>query len=899
LVATWNIAAASSYYARGVEYYLGGREPDGVWYAAAGDFGRRDGATITPKDFDALYQGIGPNGTPLISNSGGRTADRVPAYDITLSAPRSVSLAWAFADADMKASIEAAQLNAARTTLAMLEREAAYARRGRGGATVEKVALTAAMFQHGESRPAEHADGRVFADPNLHTHCVVANLATRADGTVGALHSKVLRDWKMTAGAAYHAALANELDALGFQIDRVGRNGVFEIAGVGDAAIKYFSARRNEIENELATAGTTSADATALASAVAKATRHAKLEQASTDREAIWRDAAERNGLGIEQFGASLIHDATSREPAENLLAERLSALPRELTEHDSVVDRRELVRAVNAALVGTGLSAVRAEIEVDRLLEAGAIVEIGHDSIGQARYSTPEMIEIERNVVALSNELASRDWAAISKDDVAARSHRRGLSAEQSEAVLAATGVEAIAIVEGAPGSGKTMTLAPIVDAYRDAGYRVVGAATAWRVARSLQDDLKIEARATASWIEGLNRGRQFLDPRSVLVVDEAGLLSAREMHAILTETHRADAKIILVGDRKQLQAIGAGPGLDLVMRSVNAARVDTIVRQREEWARDAVAAFGAGDAETGIVAFSSRDLLHEAVSHKAALTRLMRDWREARANYPDQSYLLIARTNAQVGDISRAVRAELKAEGRLKGPDVSIDAVTPSGHSHQIQIAVGDDIRFLHRDDRLGVVNGTVARVTAIREQGHSTPEAASDIRIEAKVDGRRIEFTPRDICDGQGRAHLGWAYASTVYGCQGMTVDRAVVLLDANYDRHAIHVAASRAREQTSLVMDRSAIDKLIATNQPLDQAHLPVAVTDAERRTLLAERLSRSTAKTSTIAVIEAVQKDAHQHDRIALGVWETGQVDQNSSKPARRSRVQSRELDHGL
>ncbi|MEI4572883.1 MobF family relaxase, partial [Klebsiella pneumoniae] len=135
----------------------------------------------------------------------------VPAFDLTFSAPRSVSLAWAFADEDLRRNLEAAQERAVRATLATIEQEAIYARRGKDGAYVEKVALTAALFQHGESRPAEHADGRLFGDPNLHTHAVVLNMATRADGTVGALHSTVLRDWKMAAGAVYHAALANEM----------------------------------------------------------------------------------------------------------------------------------------------------------------------------------------------------------------------------------------------------------------------------------------------------------------------------------------------------------------------------------------------------------------------------------------------------------------------------------------------------------------------------------------------------------------------------------------------------------------------------------------------------------------------------------------------------------------
>lgn len=167
----------------------------------------------------------------------------MPAFDITLSAPRSVSLIWALGDDRIREAIEAAHARAVRHTLDLLEREAALARRGRDGARIEKVALSAACFRNGESRPAEHADGTIFADPNLHAHCVVLNLATRGDGSVGALHSTILRDWKMAAGVAYHAALAAGVMKAGLAIDRIGRNGVFEIAGVGDDAIGYFSAR--------------------------------------------------------------------------------------------------------------------------------------------------------------------------------------------------------------------------------------------------------------------------------------------------------------------------------------------------------------------------------------------------------------------------------------------------------------------------------------------------------------------------------------------------------------------------------------------------------------------------------------------------------------------------------
>lgn len=867
MVATWNPAAASGYYLRQSDYYLGGDEPAGIWYAPAGDFNLVDRATVDRAEFERLFLGQDAEGNSLLSKAG-RRLDRTPAFDVTLSAPRSVSLAWAFADPATRVLIEEAQAKAGRATLDLLEREATFARRGRNGAVIEHVALTAACFQHGESRPANHADGRVFADPNLHTHCVVFNMATRADGSVGALHSKILRDWKMAAGATYHAALAAELQAIGFGIDRIGRNGIFELGGVDDNVIRYFSARRNEIEAELDLAGTTSTEAAALAAAVTRATRNAKDEMAASSREETWREAAADIGLDEQQFTQGLFVYARSlaAEESEFLLQEKMAALPGELTEHESVIDRRELLRAVTASLVGTGLPVERANVEVERLLADGAVVEIGQDALGLPRYSTPEMIEIERDIVHLACELAAQPWRALDQSMLMDGSGSLPLNAEQKEAALAATGPSAIVIVEGAPGSGKTTMLAPVVAAHRADGLRVVGAATAWRIANALRDDLGIEARATASWMERLRQGRPFLDRKSVLVVDEAGLLSSREMHALLTEVHRADAKLILVGDRRQLQAIGAGPGLDLVARSIDATRVDTIVRQREEWSREAVMAFGRGDAVSALAAFADHGQLVETESNAAALDRIATLRREHMRTAGDSQLLIIARTNAQVAAISRIIRHDLRAAGQLTGPDISIRAVTPSGHETHIDLAAGDRIRFLARDDTLGVVNGASGTVMKITSAENGAGEQVS-VRIEAMVDGRRVSFTPEELADDKGRARLGWAYATTVYGSQGMTVDNAVVLLDPAFDRHAIHVASSRARETTTLILDRSAIDMRLAADRPLDRQGEPLDTSEEERRKWLAERLSRAVVKSSTFDVsVHSPSMSGSEHTR---------------------------------
>jgi conjugative relaxase-like TrwC/TraI family protein len=859
VVATWNPAAASSYYTRQreTEYYAGSGEPPGIWYAPAGDFGLVDGSSVDRASFDRLYHALDENGAPLLEQIR-RHKERTPAFDITLSAPRSVSLVWGLGSYDTKRLIEAAQQKAVRATLAMLEREAAWARRGRNGGFIEKVALTSSTFRHGESRESRHSDGRVFADPNLHTHCVCLNIATRqSDGTVGGLHSKIIRDFKMAAGATYHAALAHELEQVGFAIDRVGKNGVFEIAGVHDATIKYFSARRQEIEDELAEHGLTSGQAAALAAAIAKATRSRKRESEAVGRAEVWREAARSFGLKTESFADSLRVEskALDQEAGERILSERLAVLPANLTEHESVVERRELLRSVAAALVGTGLPVERAETELNRLLSQGAFLEIGHDALGLPCYSTPEMLAIEREVVGQAQRLVSQHWISVDAESLRGRCRASRLTTEQTDAALAATTSSAIAIVEGAPGVGKSTLLAPVVEGYAKAGCRVIATASAWRIANMLRDDLGIEARATASWIARLKAGEKVLDGRTVLIADEAGLLSSRDMHALLSAVTEARAKIILVGDRRQLQAIGAGPGLDLVARAVEAARVNNIVRQREPWAREAITAFGAGRAEPALEAFAERGLVIEANGAKAAITEVLDSAEQIQARDPGASILILAKSNVAVATISQAARERLKTSGILWGPEVSFTAATPSGHSTKIALAAGDKIRFLVRDDELGVVNGSTATVIKVSEDA-PTLGYASRIIIEANIGGRRIAFDPMRLADTQGRPRLGWAYASTVYGCQGLTVDHAIVYLDHSYNRHDIYVATSRARERTTLVVDAKSIDRRLASELPFDQQRDDVVFSASQRQNWLAERLSRASPKISTLDVIES-------------------------------------------
>ena len=346
-------------------------------------------------------------------------------------------------------------------------------------------------------------------------------------------------------------------------------------------------------------------------------------------------------------------------------MAEHLERLPDELTETSSVIDRRKLVQAVATAFVGTAVPADRILSEVERLVDDGVFVQIGEDAIGQPRYSTPEMIRLEREIVTAATLLAVEPWTEIDRGVLNQVCRRRGLNPEQTSAALAAAAANRIAIVEGAPGSGKTTTLASIVEVYRAAGCRVVGAASAWRVATMLRDDLRIDARATAAWLAAVYKGQPFLDASTVLVVDEAGLLGSREMHSILAEVRRSGAKMVLVGDREQLQPIGAGPALSLVGRAVEAARVTNIVRQHEHWAREAVMHFGRGDAGTALMAFRDHHRLVEVDGQSAAIRAAVDIRDRIAAENPFASTMLIAKSNTEVFALGREVRARADRNG------------------------------------------------------------------------------------------------------------------------------------------------------------------------------------------------------------------------------------------
>jgi len=819
---------ANYYLNEQAEYYIGGKEPTGIWCLQENLFGLQNGDQVKAEDFRFLHEGLDLDGNPL-GQKRGTLQKRVTGYDLTFSAPKSVSVLWALCSEDQRQVIEAAQEKAVREALSLLNDHAAFARRGKGGVELEPVSLNTALFQHGESRAEKHEDGTLRADPQLHTHAVVLNIAKRADGSWGAIDGRQFYQWKMAAGAFYRAALANELVAqLGVELAEIDDKGLFEIGGVPSEIRDAFSSRRASIVEALKQEGITSSDNPELAAHIAKTKRQSKtgLLAETDDRHERWQEESQALGFGQQNLESCFGLGGVRKSD----LQDRLKTLPEILTEYSSVFTKSELVRLLSIEGLKAGYSSSGLKEALTDLLDAKESVELGRNEKGQLIYSTQSQIKLEQELQQLAKEGAELKRFQLDRLKTLSHLSKSKLSEEQKEAVLSVTTGSDVTVIEGAAGSGKSHSLKFVADLYKTEGKRVIGSATAWKIAHQLAEDCEIEARSTDSWLARAEHGKAFLDANTVLVVDEAGQLSSKQMHRILAQAKEANAKVILTGDQKQLQAIGAGPGLRIVAEQTGSTRIDTIRRQNDEWVRDAATDFSLGRADQALAAFEKHGKVHWAKSEEAAIEEVVGKWRQIQKQYPKEDSLVLAKTNAKVAKLNERIREELKELGQIRGEELGLLSIASSGKVQRLSIATGDQVRFTKRNDELGVINGSTAKILKIERDKKGQEKLFLQMGSEIK------SVMISDLADDKGRVSLTYNYASTIYSAQGMTVDRAFVLADSSLKRNEIYVAASRAKIATELVVDESEIEQRVRQRALLVDRTSSVIGKDGLRREL---------------------------------------------------------------
>lgn len=804
---------------------------------------------------------------------------RIGYIDFTFSAPKSVSIAWAFAPTKAeRAIIHQAHSDAIESVMRAIEFEIGRARKGdagRGG--YDAGAIGWVSFDHYTARPTVEvvrqdaegqpvtelhrltgAAGRVPGDMQVHTHVAVFNAVETAGGRLGGLDLAQLEGRIHEWGALYQAYLAGNLRKHGVEADLDVRTEMARLTAVPESVVAQFSKRTQggtEAAREYARSQGIDWDSLdperkiGLLKAGVQNPRGAKSDDVSDL--AAWRRVAEVMGYQHRSvLRPDGIAPALSRE--ERLEAAYVAALPLLAKQflRRAVIDGTDARIAAAKGLIASGVESPDDVSTITRAFRERGIKQRGEDSAlvwgavsgnqGRERIALTTTLHEreEETLIANARAAASDKTAALTpkqiEDAIAAFPEINFKTAHglAQRAIIDQLGTEGrLALAIGVAGSGKSTLLKPLVRAWQDDGRTVHGIALAWRQSDDLAE-AGIETRKTRaveSFLRAVQSGRVTLDQKSVLVVDEIGLLGTRQLNDILGLQKSHGFQLVMIGDPKQMQAVEAGPVIDLLRRALGQTVVPELgssVRQKDAEERETVLMLRNGQTAQAIMRKHENGTL-EIVSggYSEAITRTAELWqqrREANAARPEFKISISAPTNHDAHEISVAIRDRRRALGEIGTDKITIKATDASGRNYDLALAEGDRVRLFRRtnarfevrgtDGNIGH-NGTVLEVTAIAEDGVTLRNAAGK---EGLVVWSRLRTGASD------RVQLDYGDALTTNTAQGSTVTEHIHAMPAGshlVSAFGAYTSGSRHRERNFIVTSDGAERAEVIGRRPL--------------------------------------------------------------------------------
>jgi conjugative relaxase-like TrwC/TraI family protein len=855
------------------DYYTGEGEASGWWAGLGAERLGLEGE-VAGDDLRAVLAGMAPGSGGLSPNGDAIRPHprRVPGFDLTFKAPKSLSVLYAVSDDPrvQGAIVEACEA-AVRSTLAWIEREAIQVRRGTGNerwlhdlaardpAAAEQArvkahparGLTAAVFRHRTSRAG---------DPLLHWHALVANLVEGPDGRWSAfVHPELYRHVR-AGGEVFQAALRAEVTARLGLAWRPGRH-VPEVAGVPQPLCDQFSKRAKEVAAWLAAHGQGGSPEARQAAVLA--TRRHKPEREGERFDAAWKAEALAAGWGPDAAESLVTSaqphpvpgDSRWRAPeweangnGDPVLHDRLvladewvAGVLDELVAKDSTFTRPDLARAV-AARLGDGATIETVERVMARVLASPAIVPVHGDDLD--RWTTAGHLVAERRFLD-TVEASAGTRAPLAQRTVArVLRRRRAIGDDQAQAVVALTASsDAVAVLVGPAGTGKTYTLDAVRAAYQRAGYTVVGAAPTGRAALELESGAHIPSatlhRLRARW----EAGSHTPNARTVLVVDEAGMAATADLEPVVSAVVATGGRVVLAGDHRQLPEIGAGGSFGAVATTerTTVATLTVNRRQAQPWERDALAQLRDGHVPDAVDSYRSHGRVLVADDETDMLRTAVDRWFAATAR--GLRPVLLAGTNEVVDALNDEVRRRLTAAGDLPAEPVATSAGRP--------LAAGDRVvlrRTIYRHpvsaaNRDAIFNAEAATVTG--------PAPGGGITITLDHDGATTTLPAPYLADG----HVSHGYALTTHRAQGGTWGIAIAAGTDGLYREAGYTQLSRGKHTNWLVLTRPELDEIDA--ELARHGHgLPLPDEDRDALDEVTGRLHRSRAK------LLALTRDPH-------------------------------------
>ena len=733
----------------------------------------------------------------------------VMAYDITFSAPKSLSIVWAAGDEQTRQLCEEAFEAGVARGVAYLEQHAVFVGRQNGRRPASD--MIAASYRHSTNRELE---------PQLHEHVVIANMGTDSTGKVRALQGKDLFANATTAGYLAEAEMQHHCNQLGIAWTETHR-GIANVVGVPDEAIRAMSTRREQILNLTSELGTDSAHARQKAALVTRASKETSVDLTALRQQ--WIERLDEHGFGPEQLAVAT--NAAPARPwtgADTQRLDRYLAGARGVTEQQAIFDRRDVIQAI-VDHAGGRLSGDEVEQHADRWLHTDAVIPLTNvekTALGldpnATTYTTPTMVRLE-TTIADGYKSGHDNGAAVVPDkliDAAIATwqittgHRLGRDQEAMVRSICGSGDRFQAVV-GPAGSGKTAALEVAARAWESAGFEVIGAAVNGTAAEVLQRSTGVPSRTVAGLVTRLDTSdRPMLTNKTVVLVDEASTLGNRQHARLVHHVNQSGAAIRTIGDPAQHGAVEAG-GMWAHLVHHHADRTPRLIENRRQ-STEAMADirlanldYRSGRIAEAITRLETNQRIVTASTSGELLDQLAADWYVDRKTNPEASSRMIAEHHRERRALNTRAQQLLGSDGTLTGPGVPIGDAT---------FHIGDEViaRAPNRDlhpagDRTAYVrNGTTGTITGIQgDPGSETLIVDFDNRGEIAVPNHWLTTELRPGITGG----LSPAYAVTSHAAQGDTYRTGRIIATDTASTEAVYVGLTRGSHDARIYTVRN--------------------------------------------------------------------------------------------
>ena len=473
-------------------------------------------------------------------------------------------------------------------------------------------------------------------------------------------------------------------------------------------------------------------------------------------------------------------HKRIARENGVRLLENPSIAL-HAITHQQSTFTQQDIARFVNRHTI----DAEQFQVVFAKVKECQELVYLGKDSKNNARFTTKEMLSTEIKMIDKTQSLSSAFGHAVESSGLSTALESKTLTTEQKIAFEHLTNPGDLKCVVGFAGTGKSYLLGATKDAWESSGYRVLGATLSGIAAENLEASSGIDSRTLASRFYYWDKGEQLLTNKDILVIDEAGMIGSRQMTKLLEQTSNAGAKIVLIGDPEQLQAIEAGGAFRAIVERSGCVELTDIRRQHIEWQSLATKEFALGKTGEALSRYEEHHHMHALQTRTLAQKSLIDLWNDVRIASPNNTQIMLAYTRKETHELNEMARTLRHALGEL-GQDHEF--MTAKGNR---KLANNDRIYFLKNDRQMGVMNGTLGTIIDIKD---STLTIQLDKNTNDPQHSINVNLNAYN--------HIEHGYAATIHKAQGVTVDRSYILTSKYMDRHATYVAASRHRESCDI-------------------------------------------------------------------------------------------------